>query len=1447
MPGTSTKKSGKKTSTNKHVASLAETGRDQQQTCPVVGICASAGGLSAFKAFLGRLPVDSDMAFVLVPHLDPAHQSLMVELLSRQTEMPVCEITDHMQVLPNHVYIIPPAKYLVIKNSILQLENPPKKKKIETAIDYFLRSLAIDLEERAIGIILSGTSSHGTSGLQAIKASGGMTMAQSPDSAEYDSMPQNAIDSGIVDYILVPEDMPATIIKYVQHAYVSGIWQPPSSEHNEVKQLNKILKLLRVQTSYDFRHYRKNMIKRRVMRRLGVNHIENLVDYADLLSKSSREGRQLLRDLLIGVTFFFREPKAFRELEKTVIARWLEQDNCDEPIRIWVPGCATGEEAYSIAILLIENFSEAQQPLRFQIFATDIDEEALDIARHGIYPISTASDISAERLSRFFNIQPDGRYQVNKQLRESIVFANQNLINDAPFSRLDMISCRNLLIYLETELQQKVITLFHFALNSDGYLLLGSSETVGRHLDLFQTVSKKWRIFRRIGPVRRDNVDFPITSLSDRRGQILPEVKSTIARDINFAELTQRQLLDDYTPAAVLINRKYEVLYFQGATGSFLEAPTGEPTRDLMALARQGLKTRLRAACYKAIREESSVTDHSPKLRVNDSWLHCSVTVKPLMEPKQAEGLLLVTFQLQQQTASDIPSTTTENSSQVESALVRQLEYELKVTREDLQSSIEDMNSSNEELKASNEEIMSMNEELQSANEELETSKEELQSLNEELTTVNSQLQDKLEELDKSHNDMTNLLNSSDIATLFLDIQLAIRQFTPSTGKLLGLISSDIGRLISTFATEFTGCSLQDDAHEVLDKLVPVETLINTADNCFYLRRVLPYRTSDNHINGLVVTFIDVTQRYKSDEQMRRMATVLHDSSDAISVVGFDGNIIAWNRGAEALYGYSEAQALKMNIRDLIPAQELAEEQQFLQRIENGEFIDSFDSTRVNKDGRRINVWVTTTPLYDKNGKPVSVATTERDISERRILDKLRVQTDRLMRMVEHLPAGAVYREGDNLIMNKAAEEITGYERDELSTVDVWFKRLYGEQADEKQRMYNQSRDAWFPETIHPIAHTRKNGERRYVEYAGYRFDDHEVWILHDVTQQQQFEAEIMDREQRLRAVMDNAAEAIIVIGQDGLVTDFNTSAVTLFGYSADEVVGHNVSMLMPSPYRESHDDYIANYLKKEKKGPTFINLPRELPGLRKDGDSFPLHLTVTEVASLGIFVGILRDLSEQKILEREVAEISTVEKERIGRELHDGLGQQLTGLSLIVSSIRQKYKNQGTTDIVGELDEVIKQLQLAIKDTRNISRGLVPISVSADGLVDALKLLVEDVNNMGVECHLQINEDEQHYSDRTSAMQIYRVIQEAVNNALKHANAKRIDIHLGSIHSSCRFYISDNGCGFNVEKQSNGMGTRIMVYRAGIIGCELDIESTPGTGTTVSCNQTAIGKISKL
>ncbi|HEY7311451.1 MAG TPA: chemotaxis protein CheB [Gemmataceae bacterium] len=899
----------------------------------MAGIGASAGGLDAFKKFFAAMPPDSGIAFVLVPHLDPAHESLMVELLARHTTMPVVEAKNDMPVESNHVYIIPPNKYMTIHGGILRLTGPVERHASQTSIDLFLRSLADDQQERAICIILSGTGAHGTLGLKAVKAAGGMAMVQDPATAEYDRMPQSAVATGLADYVLPVEQMPEALVKYIQHAYVNGGTRRATAPE-EGDSLTQVLALLRARAGFDFRSYRKRMLTRRVERRMGLSHLDSIPQYLAFLRDHPEEVKQLVKDLFISVTSFFRDPEAFEELASQVIAPLVQGKEADGVIRVWVPGCATGEEVYSLVILLLEQLAAAKSTCALQVFATDVDQDALNVARQGIYPESIAGDVTPERLARYFTRVDESSYQVNKQVREPVTFAAQNLIADAPFSKMDLISCRNLLIYLEPDVQQKVLTLLHFALNEGGHLFLGPSETIGRQIDLFEPVSKKWRFFRRIGVSRPERVEFPITAREERPGRVRQPGEPGGERPVNVAELTQRLVLAELGPAAVLVNRKYEILYYLGPTGRYLDQPTGEPTKNLLMLAREGLRTKLRAAVHKALRDNEPAVLTDIQVKRNGGDYHpVTVRIKPVPAPRSAEGLLLITFHDQPDTGPApplLPPTT-------EESIARQLENELRITKEDLQTTIEEVESANEELKASNEEVMSMNEEMQSANEELETSKEELQSLNEELNTVNNQLQEKVQELETTNNDMTNLLNSTDVATVFLDSEFRIKRFTPASTQLFNFVASDLGRPVGNIKARFNDPDLLSNAGQVLQRLTAQEKEVFTEEGGCWSRRIVPYRTSDHRVEGVVITFVDITERQRAAEQalrdrQERLQVVLDTAVDAIITIDPHGIIQSVNAATERMFGYKAGELIGHNVKILMPPPYKDEHDDYLAR-----------------------------------------------------------------------------------------------------------------------------------------------------------------------------------------------------------------------------------------------------------------------------------------------------------------------------------------------------------------------------------------------------------------------------------------------------------------------------------------------------------------------------------
>jgi len=853
---------------------------------PIVGIGASAGGLDAYKTFLHAMPADSGLAFVLVQHLDPTHESLMVELLSKCTAMPVVQASDEQQVEPNHMYMIPPNRSLTIEHGQLRLAAPVERRGMRMAIDTFFRALAEDQRECAVGVVLSGTGTDGTDGLKTIKMNGGLTLVQEPATATHDGMPRAAINTGFVDQVCAIEQMPPILVRYADHPHVSGNSEHPSfvPEGATDDGLNAILALLLTRRGVDFRHYKQATLGRRIERRMGLNHIHKPADYLALLREQPAEVERLGKDLMIGVTAFFRDAGAWEALAQRVLQPLVANAGRQDTIRLWVPGCATGEEAYTLAMLMAEQTAAQNKSVAVQIFASDIDDAALEIARAGQYPIGSAADLSAERLEAFFDKADQDRLTINKALRESVVFAKQNLIADPPFSRLDVVSCRNLLIYLRQSVQDKLLGLFHFALKPGGALLLGGSESLGQRTELFEPIDKSWRLYRRedITASQQPTMLFPTTDAPRARSEPGAVVEAT--KRPRLAELASRWVLNAYAPATVIINRRFEALFFCGPVSRYLDYPYGEANLNLLDIAREGLTTRLRGAVQQAFERNELVTVDRIRMRYDGRHQSVRLQVRPLKgQPQAGDNLAMVSF-------SDMPSVDTsaaahgaghEPTANTDEGLINQLEDELRVTKQDLQTTIEEMETSNEELKASNEEVMSINEELQSTNEELETSKEELQSLNEELTTVNSQLQDKVSELEQATNDITNLLNSSDVATLFLDPALRIKRFTPAATQLFSLIPGDTGRPLADLAARINDPALLNDVGRVLDKLTPVETEVEGSENRWFTRRVLPYRTQDNKINGVVVTFSEVTRLRVSEkaasERLAQLETVYRE------------------------------------------------------------------------------------------------------------------------------------------------------------------------------------------------------------------------------------------------------------------------------------------------------------------------------------------------------------------------------------------------------------------------------------------------------------------------------------------------------------------------------------------------------------------------------------------
>ena len=955
-----------------------------------MGIGASAGGLAAFEAFFSGMPADSDMgmAFVLIQHLAPDHESILTELIRRYTRMQVFEVEDGIAVRPNCIYIIPPSRNMALMNGSLQLFEPAPGQRLP--IDFFFKSLAQELHERAVCIVLSGTGCDGTLGIRSIKGEGGMAMAQTPESAEFDGMPRNAIMTGLVDYQLPPNKMPAQLTDYMYRTFSKHLNHVITTSGIESEiELKKIFILLRNKTGHDFSQYKKNTIDRRIQRRMVVNQIKTLREYVQYLQQTPVEIDLLFKELLIGVTSFFRDPKAFKVLEKNVIPKLFDGKPAGTTIRIWSPACSTGEEAYSIAILLQEQLELLKQTYNIQIFATDIDQNAISIARAGLYPASIGADILPERLSRFFVSEDNGRaYRIHKNIRDMMIFSEQDIIKDPPFSKIDLISCRNLLIYMSSDLQKKLVPLFHYALNPQGILFLGTSESLSGFDYLFTVLDPKSKLYQ-----RNEKQCAPMSHLYTPMPVPLNVPHLQYTSKPSLREITEQALLQQVVPACSLVDEHGDILYIHGRTGKYLEpSPGTSEINNIIKMSREGLRCELTTALHKAKLNNETVYSRGLRVKTNGDFTIFNLTVCPVPQssdvtsPKSLYLVILdeVTPLELEQINKSMQSVAFTDHNDVDARIIV-LKQKLQSQDEYLQTINSELQTANEDLKSSNEEMRSVNEELQSTNEELQTSKEELQSVNEELSTVNTELQTKVDDLSQANNDINNLLAGTGIATVFVDHQLRIMRFTPAAAQIIKLIPSDKGRPIGHIASNLIDYdNLEADILTVLDTLISKAADIQSVSGNWYSMRINPYRTVGNVIEGAVISFLDITKAKKLAEKLHitndklRMAVVVNDANDAITAYDLDGNIMAWNPAAEKIYGWSEAEALSMNISNLVPKNLRTKMLAKTCQLSQDKILKLFNTQRITKDGTVIKVQVTASALINKSGKMYAVSTTER-------------------------------------------------------------------------------------------------------------------------------------------------------------------------------------------------------------------------------------------------------------------------------------------------------------------------------------------------------------------------------------------------------------------------------------------------------------------------------------
>jgi two-component system CheB/CheR fusion protein len=1349
----------------------------QEKDFLVVGLGGSAGAISAFREFFRNVSERSGMAYVVILHLSPEYESRLAEVLQQSTRMPVEQVSVAVPVEPDHVYVIPPNKSLTIRDGVLTLSDVIGYEERRAPVDIFFRTLAESHGACAVSVVLSGTGANGSMGMKRVKERGGVVLVQEPGEAEFAEMPRNSIATGLVDFVLPVAEMPAKIIAYREQlgSMRLSVGAEERAESDE-RALVEIFTTLRVRTGHDFSEYKRGTVLRRIARRMGVHELSDLSSYARHMREQKEEAPALLKDLLISVTNFFRDPEAFRALEGRVVPRLFEGRGEGDQIRVWVAGCATGEEAYTVAMLLAEHAAGINFPPAIQVFATDIDEASVEQARTGFYTLNDVADVSPERLRQFFVPEGEG-YRVRRELRERVLFARHNLLKDPPFSHLDLATCRNLLIYLNRAAQKRAMEVLHFALDPGGYLLLGTSESVEGATDLFMSFDKEQHVYQSRAVMPRVRVPAGI-SLSPRaerdEAPARQPPRPQAARERQPERLSglelHRRLLELYGAPSVVVNEEYDIVHLSERAGRYLQFPAGEGTHNLLKVVRPELSLDLRTALLQAGHDMTSVEARGLVVEANGQNETVNLTVRPALgEGDPARGLFLVLFERGEAPAGDGRQPEATAVSALEPG-GRRLEEENVRLRAQMRSTVEQYETQTEELRAANEELQALNEELRSTTEELETSKEELQSVNEELHTVNQELKIKIEELTHANDDMRNLIGSTQIGTVFLDRSLRIKFYTPRARDIFNLIPMDVGRPLSGITGQLAVGELAADVEGVLERLHTAEREVETREGRFYLMQVSPYRTSEDRIEGVILTFVDITRRREAEVSLRDAQQSLEVALDASRTGVWDVDLTTGAARTDALYNhiFGHAEPVAEGSPDIFLRRVLPEDAEQFERayeraLKSGEFELE---TRVHLPGDGVRwVYDRGRVYYDDEKRPVRMAGATIDITARKETEeRLRASEERLRLVVESVEDYAIFTTdtaGRIETWNAGARRTFGYTEAEATGrhTEIIFTPEDRERGAPEEEMRRAERDG------------RAADERWHLSKGGVRF----------------------------------YVSGVLVPLRDG--------GGVLTGYAK-----------------------IARDLTERKQLEDALRGAHNELEARVEGRTAELQELTGK---------LLAEVKERTAVEGQVREllrclvnIQENERRRIARELHDQLGQQMTALRLKLDNVNARGEGSG------RLLERVKQAQA--------------LAAEIDSAVDFLawEMRPASLDELGVEAALQnfVHEWSKHFNVEADfhssgfdgarlqsevETNLYRILQEALQNVHKHAGADRVDVLLERRGDAAVLIVEDNGEGYDPGREvaadsGKGMGVVNMRERAALVGGSLEIESAPGEGTTL-------------